>query len=90
MFDANDLICIDATYFTVIMVDDYDVTVKSNNTGHYWYIHNCGYPGKKNVVVFHRHNGNLPYHSQCKVNTLRQAIKGIKSHDKWQLNARKK
>lgn len=38
MFDANELASLDSNYFTVIYKDIYDVTIKSNNTGHYWCI----------------------------------------------------
>ena len=36
MFDVNELASLDSNYFTVIYKDIYDVTIKSNNTGHYW------------------------------------------------------
>ena len=39
MFDANELASLDLNYFTVIYKDIYDVTIKSNNTGHYWSLH---------------------------------------------------
>jgi hypothetical protein len=39
MFDANELASLDSNYFTVIYKDIYDVTIKSNNTGHYWSLH---------------------------------------------------
>ena len=35
MFDTNELASLDLNYFTVIYKDIYDVTIKSNNTGHY-------------------------------------------------------
>lgn len=38
MFDAKDLECLDPEYFSIIMVNEYDVTVMSRNTGHYWYV----------------------------------------------------
>jgi len=36
MFDAKELDSLDPKYFTIICNDIYDVTIKSNNTGHYW------------------------------------------------------
>ena len=42
MFEAKDLECLEPEYFNIIMANEYDVTVKSRNTGHYWYIHCTG------------------------------------------------
>ena len=46
MFNTEDLKCLDPKYFNIIAVDDYDVTIISRNTGHYWYLHNPEYPGE--------------------------------------------
>lgn len=51
MFNSDDLKCLDPAYFNIIVVDDYDVTIMSQNTGHYWYIHNCEWPDAGSVVV---------------------------------------
>lgn len=90
MFNLDDLKCLDPEYFCIITVDDYDVTVMSRNTGHYWYLHNSEYPGEGSVVIFHKHKFSHPYHRHGRANTLRQAVRGIKSHDKWQMGGRKK
>ena len=45
MFNTEDLKCLNPKYFNIIAVDDYDVTIMSRNTGHYWYLHNPEYPG---------------------------------------------
>ena len=45
MFDAKDLECLEPEYFNIIMANEYDVTVMSRNTGHYWYIHCTGLEG---------------------------------------------
>lgn len=55
MFNTKDLKCLDPNYFCIIAVDDYDVTIISRNTGHYWYLHNLECPGEGSVVIFHRH-----------------------------------
>lgn len=70
-------------------VDDYDVTIMSRNTGHYWYIHNCEWPDVGSVVVFHKHRYQHPYHQHNRANTLSQAVRSIKRHDRWQMNGRK-
>ena len=36
MFDARELESLDATYFTVLYKDPFDVTIRSKNTGHFW------------------------------------------------------
>ena len=38
MFSKEELRSLDTKYFVVIVADEYDVTVMSRNTGHYWYI----------------------------------------------------
>lgn len=89
MFNSDDLKCLDPAYFNIIAIDDYDVTIMSRNTGHYWYIHNCEWPDAGSVVVFHKHRYQHPYHQHNRANTLRQAVRGIKRHDRWQMNGRK-
>ena len=107
MFDANELASLDSNYFTVIYKDIYDVTIKSNNTGHviykdiydvtiksnntghYWSLHSPGYPEPGTVIIFHSHFASCPYHQHGRATSLRQAVKSIKSHDRFQLNGRK-
>lgn len=52
-------------------------------------LHNPEYPGEDLVVIFHKHKFSHPYHKHGRANTLRQAVRGIKSHDKWQMGGRK-
>lgn len=89
MFKADELAAIDRKYFTVIVANEYDVTLISNNTRHVWYIHNVELPDREMCIVFHKHHVSDPYHNHSKCGTLRKAIKGIKSHDIFQLNGRK-
>ena len=89
LFSAEDLKCLDPKYFEIIRADEVDVTVISKNTRHIWLIHNSGYPMPGNCVIFHAHTPILPYHQHGRANTLRQAIRSIKGHDKWQMNGRK-
>ena len=89
MFDANDLMCLDTKYFQIINVNEYDVTVMSRNTGHYWYMHNPEYPEQGTIILFHRHSGNLPYHYQKREKSLRSAVQYIRKHDRFQMNGRK-
>lgn len=77
--------CLDPKYFSIISVDDYDVTIMSRNTGHIWYLHNPEYSGEATVIIFHKYKASHPYHQHGRANTLRQAVRGIKSHDKWQM-----
>ena len=89
MFDASDFKCLDPKYFLIISVNEYDVTVMSRNTGHYWYLYNPEYPAKGTVIIFHKHRASHPYHHHGRANTLRQAVWSIRGHDKWQMNGRK-
>ena len=89
MFNTEDLKCIDPKYFSIISVDDYDVIIMSRNTGHIWYLHNPEYPGEGTVIIFYKHKASHPYHQHGRANTLRQAVREIKSHDKWQMGGRK-
>lgn len=93
MFSSEDLKCLDPKYFSIITTDAYDVTVKSRNTGHYWYLHNPEYPDQGTVIIFHSHHadgtGRIRYHLHGRANTLRQAVRSIRGHDRWQMNGRK-
>ena len=60
MFSKEELKSLDTKYFAVITADEYDVTVMSRNTGHYWYIHNPEYPGKGSCIIFHMWGGPMP------------------------------
>lgn len=89
MFSERELKGLDREYFNIILANDYDLTLMSKNTGHYWYLHNPEYPEEGTVIIFHRHNGQLPYHLHSRSNTLSQAVKHIKAHDAFQLNGRR-
>lgn len=90
MFDANELKCIDTQYFNIITVTDYDLTIMSKNTGHYWYLHCTGVPGDAASIIFHKHKYSHPYHQHGRGNSLKQALQSIQSHDRWQMNGRKR
>lgn len=89
MFDAEQLACVDPEYFNVILMDPYDVSIQSKNTGHYWLIHSCGYPHEGSCIIYHKHKYQHPLHQHSRANTLRKAVRDIKGHDRWQMNGRK-
>ena len=89
MFDAKQLSQVDPAYFNIIMADKKDVTIQSRNTGHYWYLRCTEYPTESACIIFHKHKFSHPYHQHGRGNSLRQAIKSIQSHDRWQMNGRK-
>lgn len=89
MFSREDLECLDLEYFEIIYMDDRDVTIMSRNTRHMWYIHNPKYPLMGSCIIFHKHKVSHPYHQHGRSNTLRQAVRSIKKHDKWQMGGRK-
>ncbi len=88
MLSNEDLKFLDPKYFPIITTDAYDVTIMSRNTGHYWYLHNPEYPNQGRVIIFHKHKASDPYHQHGRANTLGQAVRGIRRHDKWQLMGR--
>lgn len=93
MFSNDDLKCLEPKYFSIITTDVYDATSMSKNTEHYWYLHNPEYPEKGTVIIFHSHHADrsdrVQYHLHSRVNALRQAVRGIRKHDRWQMNGRK-
>jgi hypothetical protein len=90
MFDANDMKWLDPKYFVIISSSDYDVTVMTRNTGHYWYIHDPDCQERQMLALFHRHHGGSePYHFQRHEPTVRQAVRYIRKHDRFQMNGRK-
>ena len=88
MFDGEALQKLDRKYFVVLIADEYDVTIQSRNTGHYWYLHCTEYPHPESCVIFHKHQCNHPYHLHGQTNSLQQAIRMIRKHDAWQMNGR--
>lgn len=88
MFDSEQLKQVDPAYFNIIVADDMDVTIQSRNTGHYWYLHCTGYPNEGSCVIFHKHRFSHPYHQHGRGRGLRQAIRSIQNHDRWQMNGR--
>lgn len=89
MYTQQELAAIDRSYFAVIVADEYDVTLMSLNTRHMWQLHNVELPDGDVTVVFHKHKASHPYHLHGRTNTLHQAVRGIRRHDKWQMNGRR-
>ena len=89
MFDESSLKKIDSGYFNIILMNDRDITIQSRNTGHYWYLHCTEYPTEQSLIIFHKHFFKCPYHQHGRANTLNQAVRSIKGHDKYQLEVRK-
>lgn len=52
-------------------------------------IYNPEYPLMGSCIIFHKHKVSHPYHQHGRSNTLRQAVRSIKSHDRWQMGGRK-
>ena len=88
MFDANVLSVLDPKYFSIIFTDAFDVTIMSRNTGHFWFIHNPEYPTPGTCIIFHKHKASHPYHQHGRANSLKQAVRSIQSHDRWQMQGR--
>ena len=89
MYTQQELDAIDREYFAVIIADQYDVTLMSKNTHHVWQLNNVEMPDGEVTVVYHKHKASHPYHLHGRTNTLRQAVRGIRRHDKCQMNGRR-
>ena len=89
MFDREALKKLDRNYFVVLAADEYDLTIRSRNTGHYWYLHCTEYPQEGACAIFHKHRYSHPYHLHGQANSLQQAIRMIRKHDAYQLNGRR-
>ena len=76
MSDASDLSNLDPKYFSIIF------------TGHFWFIHNPEYPTPGTCIIFHKHKASHPYHQHSRANSLKQAVRSIQSHDRWQMQGR--
>lgn len=47
------------------------------------------FPKATSWAIFHKHRASHPYHQHGRANTLRQAVRSIRGHDRWQMNGRK-
>ena len=85
MFSKRDIAEIDTEYFSVLSTNAFQVTIKSNCTGHEWHIlsrqdqvhgrtiHTC--------IIYHRHNRRVGFHLHGQASNLAEAIQKIKNHD---------
>ena len=89
MYTQQELDAIDKKYFSIILMNEYDVTLMSKNTYHVWQLHNVELPDGEITVVFHKHHVSDQYHTHSRSRTLSRAILDIKSHDQFQLNGRR-
>ena len=89
MYTQQELDEIDKKYFSIILMNEYDVTLMSKNTNHVWQLHNVELPDGEITVVFHKHHVSDQYHTHSRSRTLSRAIRDIKSHDQFQLNGRR-
>ena len=89
LFHTKEFENIDNRYFTIIMANEYDVMLISNNPRHVWYIHNTEYPARESCMVFYKHKASHSHHNHGKSSSLGKAIQSIKLHDEFQLSGRK-
>lgn len=89
MYTQQELAGIDTKYFTVILMNEYDITLMSKNTHHVWQLHNVELPDGDVIVTFHKHHVSDPYHTHSRSRSLNRAIRDIINHDKFQLNGRR-
>ena len=89
MYTQAELDNFDRKYFSVILANEYDITLLSKNTHHMWQLHSVELPDGDVIVTFHKHHVSDQYHTHSRSRTLSRAIRDIKSHDQFQLNGRR-
>ena len=90
MITTEELKKVEGNYFEVLQTGAFAVTLRSKNTGHYWHLIKGKYPIFRHFVIYHKHNASDAYHAQGTACDLKAAVSGIKSHDEFQMNGRKK
>ena len=75
--NTNNLKYLAPKYFNIISVNEYDVTIISQDIGHYWYLYNPEYLEKGTVIIFHKNRASHPYH-HGRANTLWQTVRSIR------------
>lgn len=91
MFTQSEKRLLGDRYFTIIREEENFIEVRSENTEHYWVIFKKTYDRDKPVVLYHKHTANDKwYHKHWKGYSVRSAVAGIKSHDKYVLKGKEK
>lgn len=81
---------VEGNYFEVLQAGAFAVTLRSKNTGYYWHLIERKYPTFRHFVIYHKRSASDAYHAQGTASDLKAAVSGIKSHDEFQTNGRKK
>lgn len=90
MFTQKELDAVDIKYFQVLQMSAYAVTLQSKNTHHCWHIVSQSYGKLVSCQIYHTHQKYTPYHLHRRSSCMQAAIDAIKTHDKYQLNGRRK
>lgn len=90
MITTEELKKVEGNYFEVLQTGAFAVTLRSKNTGHYWHLIERKYPTFRHFIIYHKHNASDEYHTQGTACNLTAAVSGIKLHDEFQMNGRKK
>lgn len=89
MFNKSELRLIDESYFIILKVNSFCVTLRSKNTGHYWHIILQEYGRVRRFELWHRHGSEGEYHLHGHAGTIKRILMSIKQHDAFQLNGRR-
>ena len=90
MIDKTDIDGIDRNYFDIIGEKDYGIVLRSQCTGHYWYLLEQEYNQHRTFQIYHRHHASNPYHLQKNKPTIEDCCEYIKDHDEYHLKKLKK
>ena len=92
MFTQEDFSQINKDYFIIRITTPYNIHLISKNTKHHWVIQPQTFNNCRILTVLHRHGQSGEFHIQPRFHphSVDQAQELIKSHDKFQLNGRRK
>lgn len=90
MIEKIDIDGIDTDYFDIIEKKEYGIVLRSQCTGHYWYLLEQEYNQHRTFQIYHRHHASDPYHLQKNRPTIEGCCDYIKNHDVYHLKTLRK
>ena len=82
MFSKSDLEYLNQSPYSIVLLNNHDVTIHSTVTGHDWII--VSSYGAESCYILHRHSGRDPYHRQDgNYKSLLDALEYIDHHEEW-------
>lgn len=89
MFHERNMRILNKSYFSIVLIGNYDVTLQSKNMERFWYIHSHEFCGGDVCSSFLKHRASHPYYWHGKARDLRQAVRKIKGDYVFWINGRR-